>query len=579
MKKFYTNEKNAQIIISLLKAHNIKRVIASPGTTNVALIGSMQGDPFFEIYSSVDERSAAYIACGLAAESGEPVVISCTGATASRNYLPGLTEAYYRKLPVLAITSTQAVSKVGHHVAQIIDRSNKPKDVATLSVNLPIVKDADDFWDCEIKVNKALLALKHRGGGPVHINLPTTYDRNFDIKELPFARVIQRFTYGDEFPELKGKVSVFVGAHKTWSQQDTEALDKFCSANDVVVFCDHTSAYKGRYRVQFSLAASQQYADNTPFKSDVFILIGEVSGDYPTKSMSGKQMWRVSEDGELRDPFRKLRYVFEMKERDFFSHYAQNTATEKTTYLQACQQRLTELREKIPEVPLSNIWLASRMAHRIPESATIHFGILNSLRAWNYYELPLSVTAASNTGGFGIDGALSTILGASLFNRQKLYYLVLGDLAFFYDMNAIGNRHVAPNLRILLVNNGKGTEFKNYGHHAARFGDDAEEFMAATGHFGNRSPVLVKAYVEALGFEYFSASSKEQFEQVYERFLVPTITERPIVFEVFTDSDDESKALEEMMKIVDADKKSKAKEAVKELLGDDAIKAIKRILK
>src|SRR5690606_15835566 len=112
MKRFYTNEKNAQIIISLLKAHGIRRVIASPGTTNVALIGSMQHDPFFEIYSSVDERSAAYIACGLAAESNEPVVISCTGATASRNYLPGLTEAYYRKLPVLAITSTQSTSKV-----------------------------------------------------------------------------------------------------------------------------------------------------------------------------------------------------------------------------------------------------------------------------------------------------------------------------------------------------------------------------------------------------------------------------------------------------------------------------------
>ncbi len=579
MKKYYTNEKQTQILIALLKAHGIKKIIASPGATNVAFVGSIQGDPFFEIYSSVDERSAAYIACGLAAESGEPVVISCTGATSSRNYLPGLTEAYYRKLPVLAVTSTQAVSKVGHLVAQVTDRSNKPHDVANYSVALPIVKDADDFWDCEIKVNKALLALKHRGGGPVHINLPTTYDRNFDIKELPFVRVIQLFTYGDKLPELKGKVSVFVGAHKTWSHQDTEALDKFCATNDAVVFCDHTSAYKGKYRVQFALAASQQYADNTSFKSDVFILIGEVSGDYPTKSMSGKQMWRVSEDGELRDPFRKLCHVFEMKERDFFNYYAKNAVLEKATYLQICHQRLTELREKIPEIPLSNIWLSSRMAHRIPEDATIHFGILNSLRAWNYYELPTSVTAASNTGGFGIDGALSTILGASLFNRQKLYYLVLGDLAFFYDMNAIGNRHVTPNLRILLVNNGKGTEFKNYGHHAARFGDDAEEFMAATGHFGNRSPVLVKAYVEALGFEYFSASSKEQFEQVYERFLIPKVTERPMVFEVFTNSDDESKALEEMMKIVDASKKVKTKEVVKDFLGDNAIKAIKRVLK
>lgn len=579
MKKYYTNEKHTQILITLLKAHGIKKVIASPGATNVAFVGSIQGDPFFEIYSSVDERSAAYIACGLASESGEPVVISCTGATSSRNYLPGLTEAYYRKLPVLAVTSTQPASRVGHLVAQVTDRSNKPHDVANYSVALPVVKDGEDFWDCEIKVNKALLALKHRGGGPVHINLPTVYDRDFSIKELPVVRVIRRITYGDTFPELKGRISVFVGAHKSWSQKDTDALDKFCAVNDAVVFCDHTSAYRGKYRVQFSLAAAQQYLDNAPFRSDLYIHIGEITGDYPTLSMVGKQVWRVNEDGELRDTFRKLRYVFEMKEKDFFNHYSQHSSTQKSEYLLACQQRLVDLREKIPEVPFSNIWLASRMAHRIPEKSTIHFAILNSLRAWNYYELPVSVTAASNTGGFGIDGALSTVLGASLFDREKLYYVVLGDLAFFYDMNAIGNRHLGPNLRVLLVNNGKGTEFKNYGHHAARFGDDAEDFMAATGHFGNRSPVFVKAYTEALGFEYFSANSKQQFEQVYERFLTPGVTDRPMVFEVFTDSDEESKALEEMMKIVGANTKTKVKEVVKEILGDDAIHSIKKIIK
>lgn len=84
MDKYYTSERNVQIVLALLKAHGIRKVIASPGTTNITLVASMQQDPFFEMYSSVDERSAAYMACGLAAESGEPVVLSCTGATASR---------------------------------------------------------------------------------------------------------------------------------------------------------------------------------------------------------------------------------------------------------------------------------------------------------------------------------------------------------------------------------------------------------------------------------------------------------------------------------------------------------------
>ena len=85
--KYYTIERSIQILISLLKQHGIKKCVLSPGTTNLTFVASLQQDSFFELYSSVDERSAAYIACGMAAESGEPVVLSCTGATASRNYL------------------------------------------------------------------------------------------------------------------------------------------------------------------------------------------------------------------------------------------------------------------------------------------------------------------------------------------------------------------------------------------------------------------------------------------------------------------------------------------------------------
>ena len=97
MKKGYTDERNAQILISLMKKNGIKKVVASPGATNICFVASLQYDPYFEIYSAADERSAAYIACGLAAESGETVALSCTGATSSRNYMPALTEAYYRK--------------------------------------------------------------------------------------------------------------------------------------------------------------------------------------------------------------------------------------------------------------------------------------------------------------------------------------------------------------------------------------------------------------------------------------------------------------------------------------------------
>ena len=153
----YTNERNVQIVIALLKAHGIHRVIASPGTTNMTFVVSIENDPWFQIWSSVDERSAAYLACGMAAETGEPVVISCTCATASRNYMPGLTEAYYRKLPVLAITSTRGNHKVGHLIDQQIDRRNIPNDIAMESVTIPMVKDSEDERYCEIEDRKSVV--------------------------------------------------------------------------------------------------------------------------------------------------------------------------------------------------------------------------------------------------------------------------------------------------------------------------------------------------------------------------------------------------------------------------------------
>lgn len=139
MNTYYNHEANLGILISLLKNYGIKRVIASPGMTNSNFVASLQSDPFFQIYSAVDERSAAYMACGLAEETGEPVVISCTGATASREWAPGLTEAYYRHLPVLAITSSQPNSRIGHLIPQVTDRSRPMPDMVNLSIDMPLI--------------------------------------------------------------------------------------------------------------------------------------------------------------------------------------------------------------------------------------------------------------------------------------------------------------------------------------------------------------------------------------------------------------------------------------------------------
>ena len=116
----------------------------------------------------------------------------------------------------------------------------------------------------------------------------------------------------------------------------------------------------------------------------------------------------------------------------------------------------------MPDLPFSNNWIAKVTAPKIPENSILHLGILNTLRSWNFFETPETVNCFCNTGGFGIDGIVSTFIGSSLADPMKLHFCVIGDLAFFYDLNAIANHNVLNNLRILLINNGCGKEFKNY---------------------------------------------------------------------------------------------------------------------
>lgn len=579
--KHYTSEKHTQILIALLKAHGIRKIVASPGATNVCLIGSLQSDPYFEIYSSVDERSAAYIACGMARESGEPVVLSCTGATASRNYPAGLTEAYYSNLPVLAITSTQYQGRVGHLYAQVIDRSNLMNDIAKKSIQIREIHSEEERWDVETSINDALLELRRHGGGPVHINLVTSYSKDFSVKELPKVRVIHRYSYGDGFPSLNGKkILIYVGTHSVWPERLTKAVDEFCERYNACVICEHISNYRGKYGVYPSLLGSQEGMHYSLLKVDVMIHLGNIQGSNAVAETG--EIWRVHPDGEIRDTFKRLTAVFEMEESHFFESYVDlnKTVERKTDYYERFSASCNALEKKVPELPFSNPWIAQVSIPYLPDNCTLYLGILNTLRTWGYFTIPHSkkIGIHSNTGGFGIDGLVSTMLGASLTNPDKICFGVIGDLAFFYDMNAAGNRHIGNNFRLMVINNGRGTEFRNYNHPAERFGEAADPYMAAAGHYGYKSPNLVKHYAEDLGYIYMSASNKEEYLNAYKRFFTPDILEKPVLFEVFTDSEDESNALN-ILHHLDISTACTAKNIAKDILGEKGVATVKKFLK
>lgn len=580
----YTKEGAQRILLALLKQNGIRNIIASPGSTNISFVVSAQHDPFFKLYSAPDERSAAYMACGMADALNEPVVISCTGATASRNYLPALTEAFYRKLPVIALTAITSITRRYHLIPQIIDRSNPPADACRFHATLPFVKDKSDATECNFLVNKAIGETRRNGGGPVMLEIQTDYLNQFSESELPHERIIRRHNlYNvEDWPVLASKkTAIFIGACRRFDDTEISAIDQFCETNNAVVFCDHTSGYNGKYAVNFSLVNLLPY--RVPERNiDVLIHLGEVSGDYYGRNLFPEKVWRVSEDGEMRDTFGKLTEVFESDVVSFFSHYTPKDSETSVKYFEECSDRIKYVLSLIPELPLSNIWCAQTLSPRLPKNSTLHLAILNSLRSWNFFKIDPSIRATSNVGGFGIDGPLSTAIGSALAEPDRINTVITGDLAFFYDLNSLGNRHLPANLRILLINNGRGVEFRNKSHIASAFGDEADNYVAAANHYGAQSEKLIRYFAIDLGFDYLRAANKKEFLDVIPSFTSSEIQESPMLLEVFVDWKDDRDALDTFEHLDKAPRPSIrqfAKETIKEIIGSKATDIIHNLRK
>lgn len=571
----YTRELNIQILIALLKKNEIKKIIISPGMTNISFVMCVQNDPFFETISVVDERSAAYVATGLSVESNEIVVINCTGATASRNYYPALTEAFYRNIPILVITSSQPSSRIGHYIPQVTDRREALPDSVKYNTELPLIRCDEDYWHCVIEANKAIDELTRHGGGPVHINLITDYSLDFSVKLLPDVRKITRVSYIDVFPKIEApNVAIYVGAHIKWTDSLTACVDKFCEEYNGVVLCDSTSNYEGMYGVWGYIVSNQVQTKYDCVKPKLLIHIGNVSGAY--MAVEPEEVWRVHPDGEIRDTFRKLSMVFEMDEEYFFRKYIGKSATNNTMYCSEWKNAYDELMDKVDEIPFSNVWVAYRSRQFIPEKSVVHIGILNSLRCWNYFGLPNSLNGYSNVGGFGIDGCLSSTVGASLANKQKLYYCFLGDLAFFYDVNILGNRTIGGNIRIIVNNNGEGFEFKHYASLPVLAGldDKTDEYVAAYGHYRNENKSVIGLLAEAFGFEYYMIKEKQQFDDLIPIIFADKIGARPLLVEVITTIEKENEA-QKALNNLEKTTIGMTKDKIKEVLGNQIVAQVK----
>ncbi len=542
----YSQAKNVQIVTALLKEHGINQMVISPGGTNAPFVKGVQDDPFFNCYSVVDERSALYFAIGIYLASGKPVAMCCTSAQATRNYVPGLTEAFYKHVPILAITFSKHPQYTGQDYMQAPNQTSLPVDAVRKSFSLPYVSNVHDRLHCERLVNEAILEMTHIIPAPVQLNVPML-DNELGLyteESLPRVKTIKRFTKNDlsDINLDNKKVLIVVGENRGYND---DAITSFAKSHNALIYVNQLSNMRNEYTIEGNLMLSRitQEIFDKDYCPDVLITIGGQTGDYPlyhklAESACDYEHWRISAGGEIVDTYDHLTRVYECNQDIFFNNV--KPSKHDGSYIEKWKSFTTNYNTSV-DLPLSNALAAQQLSSKIPENSYVNFAILNSLRVWNLFHLKNKVKCFCNVGAFGIDGGMSTFFGQSVMTNE-LCYMVIGDLAFLYDMNSLSIRHIKNNARIVLVNNNGGMEFK-YGCDTLNK-NSIDRYIAAAGHFANAD-----GWATSNGFKYIPIKTKEEFFSNVEVLNRPS--EAPILMEIFTDDEKENIAYTSIIKAND----------------------------
>lgn len=541
----FSSKKNVCQLIALLKAHDISRFVVSPGSRHIPIVISMEADPFFHLYSVVDERSASFFAIGLMQRFKMPVGIICTSGTASANYCSAVNECLYQELPLLLLTADRQESLRDQHEDQMIRQSTMYVPITKMVANLPLVRDKNDEWFNNRLINEALLELTHHGNGPVQINVPVPeHLDDFDTKELPIERKIVRWEqnsvdWQETAKRLKGKkIMIVCGEGYAITKEQHDALNAFCNKFDAVVLCDKMSNCHVDNAIQntFPLLNAMNSLDLSELAPDVIISIRanfsfnpELKGRVKTMSSKGHKItnWFVHPSGRVVDPYQGLLTdVFEMDEFSFFRQLAgvELSKIEPLGYAESWRVIAGAIDE--PQVEYGHIDAAGKLIKSLPAGCVLQMANSNSVRIAQLFQMDPSIEVHCNRGTDGIDGCMSTAVGYAS-ETDKLVFLMIGDLTFFYDMNALWNRQLGKNLRIFLDNNGGGAIM-----HMPKRPDFAAEHLP--NYISARHQTSAKAWSEDRGFHYIAARTEAELESGI-RTLTDAATEGPVILEVFSE--------------------------------------------
>lgn len=560
----YCNKQNVNILTSLLLAHGVRQAVVCPGSRNAPIVHNLCLCGQVRCFPVTDERSAAFFALGLILATGEPAAICVTSGTALLNVAPAVAEAFYQRLPLVVISADRPEAWIGQLDGQTLPQQDALAHFVNLSVSLPSVTDDEvSRWHCNRLVNEALMALHFPAPAPVHVNIPITEPLfDFSVSSLPQERVVtQRFHHGHGCPEWVAEQ--WFKARRPLVVFGQCRKDKLFQENDDWRCAQHLLSTRGvllserlcGYPLPMTPVdeAMAYIGDDEHYTPDLIIYAGGHVVSKRLKSFLRKatsvKTIMLTPDGRMEDVTMHAQEVVELPHpADFIyalgrigkqmkedTSVAQNTREAQCEYhswWQKAFDKITALKEEESFV-FSQMEVVRYFEQQIEdmEEVVVHYANSSPVRLANIFA---DHAIYCNRGVNGIEGSLSTAAGHAS-ATTSMVVCVIGDLSFFYDQNALWNRNLKGNLRILLLNNGSGGIFRQL--EGLRQSDAFDQYVSGT-HQTTAQGICTQNDIG-----YLHAANKEEMRMAMVTLLT-TSTNRPMLLEVFTDADQDTATLQ-----------------------------------
>lgn len=524
-------------IATICAAHGIETAIISPGSRSAALTLAFVRHPKIETKVIPDERSAAFIAMGIAQQQKKPVALICTSGSAAYNYAPAIAEAFYQETPLLILTADRPPEWTNQYDGQTIQQSNIYGKHVLASYDFPVeVNHNDAKWHCNRIVNEAIgTCINHQG--PVHINVPIRepfYPDSNELVSFPEVRVIastpihgaiDRMDWIDLSNKWQKhqKKAIVIGQMPSSKALHT-ALYRFAEKAGIPIIADviaNQHDLPGVIHNQDSFLNPQLNTTHKGLAPTLLITIGKslISKNLKLylRNNPPQEHWHISSSEKLNDSLQHLTELIKIEPEIFFSEFTHYVGGKGSfSYLnqwQKANHTIEELRTEFFKMRrFSEFQAFNSVIHSVPDKAKLHFANSMSIRYANIIGTPKNkqLEVFANRGTSGIDGSNSTAVGAAL--SQKLpVVLFTGDMAFFYDRNAFWHNYNLKNLRIIVFNNHGGGIF--------RMIDGPKRQPELEEYFETKQKLNAENTANDFGFEYHSCSNQKDLKECLQTFF------------------------------------------------------------